>query len=157
MGRSDNAGAVTMNLQGQIQGDFFAQLERDTHGFSRRVAEAHTKRAQVLAAEEAPKLTGLLASTIDTEATTGAAGLGRIIGPTRRYAPYVHGGTGLYGPLRRRIRPKLKRALRWVLAGGQAVFARSTAGQKPNPFLDRAFSRLLAESEKLIDRLWGQF
>lgn len=146
-----------MNLQGQIHGDVFAQIGRDTHVFGRRVVDAHTQRAKVLAAEEAPKLTTALASTIDTQGLSIPDGFGRSVFPTRRYAPYVHEGTGLFGPLRRRIVPKVKRALRWVGKSGQAIFARSTAGQQPNPFLDRAFKRLRAESDRLIDKLWRAF
>lgn len=67
------------------------------------------------------------------------------------YAPFVEFGTGIHGPERRRITPKVKKAMRW--AGGPAgafrltgsvrsgatgagfIFARSTAGMRPHPFL----------------------
>jgi hypothetical protein len=147
-----------MNLQGDLQGQLFTRdIPRDLHQFGRQVVDVHAKRAQVLAKEETPKLSGELARTTDLrKVVDGPDTFVREVVPTRPYAKFVHGGTGLFGPLQRRIVPKFKRALRWV-AGGRVIFARSTAGQRPNPFLDRSFKRLLAESEALIDRLWRAF
>lgn len=144
-----------MNYAGQILGTLLTQeLPRDLHAFGRGLADAHAKRAQLLAQEEAPKLTGALARTTEiVKRGNDQREFIRIVQPTKRYAQYVHEGTGLFGPFQRRITPKFKRAMRWI-AGGQVVFARSTKGQRPNPFLDRAYKRLLVESDALTDRLW---
>lgn len=50
------------------------------------------------------------------------------------YAIYNVKGTGIYGPRGRRITPKHGKYLVFRI-GGQLVFARSVAGQRPNPFL----------------------
>lgn len=144
-----------MNYEGKLLGQLFTQdIPRELHAFGREVADVHAKRAQVLVREEAPKLTGALARTTElTKSGDEQDVFVRTVAPTRPYTEAVHEGTGLYGPFKRRIVPKFKKALRWF-AGGRAIFARSTAGQKPNRFLDRAFTRLLAESDALIDRLW---
>ena len=149
---------MIMRLEGRLLGDLFTrEIPRELHTFAREVIDAHSKRAQVLAKEEAPKLTGALARTIAVTKTASEQDeFVRTVTPTRPYAEAVHEGTGLFGPFRRRIVPKFKRAMRWIGSNGQAVFARSTAGQQPNRFLDRAFKRLLAESDRLIDRLWGK-
>lgn len=54
-----------------------------------------------------------------------------------KYAIYNVKGTGLFGPRGRRITPKNGKVLAFRI-GGQLVFARSTKGQKPNPFLVNA-------------------
>lgn len=59
-------------------------------------------------------------------------------------------GTGVAGPLGRRIVPKSAKMMRWFSwagHGGGPFFARSTAGMKPNPWEEHA----LAEVEPLID------
>jgi hypothetical protein len=61
------------------------------------------------------------------------------IGTSLRYALWVHDGTGLYGPLRRRITPKNARALRFRVKGKSGyVFAKSVRGMKRNQFLKDA-------------------
>jgi hypothetical protein len=141
-----------------IKEDPFDGIANDVVRFGRDVADAHANRARVLARDESPKLTGLLSRTVTVEKEGSAIGdFLRWIAPTRFYAEFVHGGTGLFGPKKRRIVPRVKQALRWIGANGQYVFARSTKGQKANPFMDRAFTRLKAESNRLIDRLWEKF
>ena len=53
------------------------------------------------------------------------------------YALYVHEGTGIYGPKKRKIVPKNAKALRFK-AGGRVIYRRSVKGQKPNRYLKRA-------------------
>lgn len=43
-------------------------------------------------------------------------------------------GTGMYGPKKKRIRPKKKKVLRFTI-DGEVVFARSTKGMKPQDFV----------------------
>ena len=58
-----------------------------------------------------------------------------------KHAKYIHEGTGLYGPKRKRItvRPVTRKALYWV-SGGRKVFARKAVidGIRPDRFLYRA-------------------
>jgi hypothetical protein len=53
------------------------------------------------------------------------------------YALYVALGTGIYGPKKKRIYPKKAQALRFMI-GNKVIFAKSIAGQKPNPYHERA-------------------
>jgi hypothetical protein len=55
------------------------------------------------------------------------------------YAKWVHNGTGIYGPSHEPIRPHAPNKFLHFEVDGKSVFARSVKGQKPNPYLDRAF------------------
>lgn len=66
---------------------------------------------------------------------------GARVGTNQRYARWVHGGTGIYGPRRRPITPTSKQFLRFKPKGSRTyVFARSVKGMKANPFLADALS-----------------
>jgi len=56
---------------------------------------------------------------------------------TAKYTKWVVGGTGLFGPRKKRIFPVKASALRFKI-GGKTVFAKSIAGMKPNPFIEEA-------------------
>lgn len=60
------------------------------------------------------------------------------VGSSLERARWVHDGTGIYGPRRRRITPVTKKALSWRNRTGLRVTVRSTAGMKPNAFLKDA-------------------
>lgn len=61
------------------------------------------------------------------------------IGTPVRYARFVHDGTGLFGPKKRRITPRTKKALRFKPKGSaRFVVRRSVAGMVANPFLKDA-------------------
>ncbi|KKN20730.1 hypothetical protein LCGC14_0932500 [marine sediment metagenome] len=62
------------------------------------------------------------------------------------YATFVHDGTGIHGPVGRRIVPKRASVLvyRWM---GKTWFSKSVAGQKPNPFADRAIAQAETRAE----------
>jgi len=61
------------------------------------------------------------------------------------YAPYVHRGTGIYGPYKKpfKVAPVTRKALHWV-QGGQKFFSKGheVKGQRPQPFLYNAFKTL---------------
>jgi hypothetical protein len=59
------------------------------------------------------------------------------IGSNLKHARWVHDGTGLYGPYKQMITPKVKKVLRWRGSNGY-IFARKTRGMKANPFLENA-------------------
>ena len=89
------------------------------------------------AKKEAPvKSSNLLNSITSNVSTDGKKGEVRATAP---YAEFVYRGTGLYGPYKQLIRPTTKKALFWP--GALHPF-RSTKGQKPNPFFDRALSKI---------------
>lgn len=58
-----------------------------------------------------------------------------VVGTNLYYARWVHDGTGLYGPLKRKIVPRTKKALHWK---GAAHPVKSVKGMKPRPFLAQA-------------------
>lgn len=102
--------------------------------------------------------TGALAAS--HQATVNVYGrlvVGRV-GTTLHYAPYLHGGTGIYGPRGRPIVPVSAKVLRFKpgraigpsLPGkagsspekrGGWVFAQSVKGVPPHPWLVEAFER----------------
>lgn len=65
-------------------------------------------------------------------------------------AKFKEFGTGLFGPNRKRIFPKTKRFMRWIGEDGAVVFARSTRGQRAEPFFFGAPGR----AKRTIDRIW---
>jgi hypothetical protein len=61
------------------------------------------------------------------------------IGTPVWYARLVHNGTGLFGPKKRKITPKAKKALRFKPKGSaQVIIRRSVQGMEANPFLKDA-------------------
>lgn len=59
------------------------------------------------------------------------------------YAKFVHGGTGLYGPKKAKIRAKKARALKTPYG-----FKKSIKGQKANPYLKNAFNEYVKSGLK---------
>lgn len=59
------------------------------------------------------------------------------------YAKFVHNGTGIYGPKKRKITPKKARALKTPYG-----FKKSIKGQKPNPYLENAFNEYVKSGLK---------
>lgn len=66
------------------------------------------------------------------------------------YAPFVHQGTGLYGPRKKRIFPKTKKAL---AIPGWGVF-KSIKGQQPNQFFERAVSARKVEIVMILSDMF---
>lgn len=59
------------------------------------------------------------------------------------YAKFVHNGTGIYGPEKRKITPKKARALKTPYG-----FKKSIKGQKANPYLENAFNEYVKSGLK---------
>ena len=86
------------------------------------------------------------------------------VGTNVKYAPYVEFGTGIYGPEKRPIRPKSRKALAWASKGGDVVLAkganagkrgfirRSIKGMKPRPYLFPA----LEAARSRINTIWQE-
>lgn len=119
-----------------------AELNRTiTNATRRELREAGRQvvnRAKVLA----PVRTGRLRSSIRADPPRIFSLRGSLtVGSDLEYAAMVNDGTRPH-----RIRPRTKRALRFVV-NGQVVFARvvNHPGTKPNPFLDRALREVAAQ------------
>ena len=88
------------------------------------------------------------------------------------YAIAIHEGTGLYGPHNQVIRPKNSKVLVWMKDGsdkptsdegweradkaGLVIRAKSTKGQKPNPFLKKGLRNAKKLGQKIFDKEIGK-
>jgi len=100
----------------------------------------------------APVDQGRLRGSIKVEVDPSPSPQWAKVGTNVFYAPYQEYGTGIYGPKRRRIRPKQAQALRWAVGGGFA-FARSVAGTPGKRYMEKglrgAESRIASLRRKL--------
>jgi len=120
-----------------LPGDFAQGVRRGTLAALLAI-ESH-------AVEQAPHATGNLVNAITSESQEGGGEV--FVSNNAAYAKYVHQGTGIWGPHKTRIRPVHKKALFWP---GAAHPVASVAGQKPNPFMDRAAERAAPEVEEIL-------
>ncbi|MCF8044085.1 MAG: HK97 gp10 family phage protein [Desulfarculaceae bacterium] len=120
-----------------LPSDFEARVQRGTL-FALQLLESY-------AVEEAPHATGNLVNAITIKRNEDGGTV--FVTNDAPYAKYVHQGTGIWGPHKKRIYPKNKKALFWP---GAAHPVRSVAGQKPNPFLDRAADLAAPEIEDFL-------
>lgn len=89
-------------------------------------------RVTAAAKRRCPRRSGRLGGSIRPSMRRDSRGLVGVVGTDVEYALFVHEGTGLYGPRKRRIVPVTKRALYWK---GARHPVRSVRGQRSNPFL----------------------
>lgn len=83
------------------------------------------------AKRECPYDDGTLRQSITTSVEKEDGKLVGYVGTNISYAPYVHEGTGIYSPLGRKQVP-------WKYKDLETGEWRTTKGQKPNPFLQKA-------------------
>lgn len=114
----------------------------------RRGALAALLAIESVAVEEAPHATGNLVNAITVEETRGGGQV--FVSGAAPYGVYVHEGTGIWGPNKKRIRPVNKKALYWP---GAAHPVASVAGQKPNPFMDRAADLARPKVEQIFSEV----
>lgn len=104
-------------------------------------------RAERQSKQEVPVDDGPLQSSIRTDAS---GTLSATVAPHKDYAPFVHDGTGLYGPRKKLITPtkgkvfatKVNPGFGTPNKGGWYIIGKSIKGQKPNPFMDRAYKKV---------------
>ena len=110
---------------------------------------AHEIEAE--AKEVAPKVEGDLARDIQVF-MDNLANLEVSIGNSKliEYAPFVHGGTGLYGPKKKRITPREKKALKTPYGPRKSI-----AGQQAQPYLTDAAASILSSGK--LDRIFDDF
>lgn len=109
---------------------FLSGLKGDIIGAKRAGMTNAVTAIEALAVKKAPVRTSHLANS--ATANVSADGSKGEIRFTAQYAGYVHEGTGIYGPRKKRIVPRSKKALFWP---GAAHPVKSTAGMKGRPFL----------------------
>jgi len=150
------------------------------HAAGRRAMGKIIELARQIAIEKAPGLTGRLKGGrggmggINSRVEDRGKKIYGILGATARdprtghdYAPDVHEGTGLYGPKKKRIFPKKKKVMcwpkvpwtpwpkdkvGWKMARKKFQFAKSTKGQKPQPFLKWGIEAAQQRSKEFFDR-----
>lgn len=144
-----------MSLEFEFNFSGLDSIARDVSAFTRRAGEALGERAKELLIEEEPNRTGVLRETNERILVNVPNGYGEDVEPRAFYAPYVNFGTGEFGPNKERIVPTAAKALRFLIQG-HVVFAKSVAGQKPNPFRDRADLRLNRERDGIIDKAFKE-
>lgn len=85
--------------------------------------------------------TGLLRTSIQVR-LMDTVGVQKVrVGTNRRYARWVHDGTGIYGPQRMPIKPTRAKALKFRAGyggGKKTIYAKSVKGMKKNEFLKDA-------------------
>lgn len=121
--------------------DFLERLAADTGRRTQRGILRATLAAESLVVKEEPYRSGNLRS--GTTSTLDGSGT-KTVGIVRVTAPYgihVHEGTGIFGPRKAPIVPRIKRALAFT-TGGRRIVRRSVKGQRPNPFVTRAANKL---------------
>jgi len=115
---------------------------------SKNIKRALTAAAIIIAegaSNIAPRRTGNLAGSIHVGKISSSGGKFEInvgIDPMEldgsvNYAPFVHNGTGIYGPKKKRIVPRNSKALKIPGVG----YRKSTKGQKAQPFFDDAVEK----------------
>ena len=131
-----------MVTQAQLVGRYRAAQAKDLY---RRGLKVQTRARLLLSGSGAghPKRvdTGHLRSSVQVQLRQVLGSPAVRIGTNVTYSRYVHDGTGLYGPRRRKIRPKRAKALRFKGAryGKRGyIYAHSVKGMKPNHFLEDA-------------------
>ena len=141
-----------MSFEFEINFSGLDSILPDVHAFTRQAGEALGKRGQELMREEEPFRTGVLRETTERVLLNVPRGYGEEVVATAFYALFVARGTGIHFEGGGRIFPEKAKALRFSI-GGRIVFARSIAGQKANPFHERAFVRLDRERNAMIARV----
>jgi hypothetical protein len=142
--------------------------------------------AQIKAEEKAPERTGRLGGRKGGESSihyTVSANGKTIVGTLSAtalnpetgedYAEKVSKGTGLYGPYKARIFPRKAKMLAWMkdgsrnpvtaagwkaaVAAKKVIFARSTRGQKPNPFMEKGMNESWEKAPAVFARIGIEF
>lgn len=108
------------------------------------LVERTTNAVHIAVLREAPVMTGAMIATLnkDIRVAPGRSVRG-IVESDDEAALWVQQGTGLFGPQHRPIVPRRSRVLRWPdrRRGSGFVYAKSVAGQEPNPFMWRGLRR----------------
>lgn len=67
----------------------------------------------------------------------------------KKYAPWIHEGTGIYGKFKRPIRPKTAKVLKFKV-NGKWIAKREVKGVKPNPYLSRALQQSIPSIKSIF-------
>lgn len=129
----------------QVKGTDKLNLEETGREIAKRGLNYTTQDLLRNLIENSPVDTGLLRSW----ALTLNEDLKKEIHTPAVYASWVNDGTGLYGPMKRKITPKNASALKFTYQG-QTVFAKSVKGQRGQKFVEKS----IAATESKLDSLF---
>ncbi|PZM62238.1 tartrate dehydratase [Paenibacillus dendritiformis] len=73
---------------------------------------------------------------------------------TARYGQYLEMGTGLYGPKKRLIKPKTKKALRFPVGNGEFAIVGAVKGMKPRPIIKPTVQRHVSTLRQAVRDVW---
>lgn len=93
-------------------------------------------RAKKAAPVKTSNLVRMITSDVSRDGRVG------IVNAGADYSLYVHEGTGLYGPKKKKITPKTKKALHWA---GARHPVKSVKGMKGRPFFREALDAIDAQ------------
>lgn len=130
MGAAYRIAGVKVKIDPALLGNFIRGADGTLPIFMR----THGTVVQLAAMRDAPGHGRLKASIIKRDFPTLTGYSISIIAATP-YAYWVHEGTGIYGPHGQRIYPRTSTVLAWMGSAGEMIFATSTAGMRPRPFL----------------------
>lgn len=100
-------------------------------------------RVQTAAKKKCPVNHGRLRASIGLRLVLEQITIRVEIGTDVEYAPYVHGGTGLYGPHNMEIFPTHGKLLVFKPKGSsEYIFVQKVRGQRPKPFLTDALKEV---------------
>lgn len=133
-----------MSVQVRLDERVITQSLRTTGGPVGRGLFGVATRVEARAKRKAPVNTGRLRSSIKKRVVNRGGEVQAIVSADVKYAAFVHEGTGIYGPRRRRITPRAGAFLVFTPKGtSDVVFARTVAGIRPNPFLADALREVI--------------
>lgn len=127
--------AVVVSIN--IDGSKLNRLLRSPDGPVAREMLRRGQKVRAAALRRINSRTGALARSIDASIVIANGTAGCKIGTDLFYARFVHDGTGIYGPTRRRIEPRNARALVFSSSSGR-TFSAHSSGQRGTHFLRNA-------------------
>ena len=130
----------------------FAKATKDLLESKRELLRGEGRRYVRIAGDEAPGGPGRTVArgiTFKTFIQGEAVGFRAFAG---RIGRFHDEGTGIYGPMRRLIRPVTARALRFEI-GGEVLFRMWVRGIKPNRFMGRAYRKWIPGARKMLRQI----
>lgn len=125
------------------------KIQSDTPLRLKRGFEVLTSKAADKARETCPRDQGPLRASIDHMVKIVKGEVLGFVFTEKKYGVFVHFGTGIFGPKHSRIYPKRKKVLKFEYKG-RTIFAKSTKGQKPTYFMNKALDFMSTNGEKVL-------
>lgn len=113
-------------------------LEGNFKKFKDEVLEQTSTKGKQILQENTPKDTGAGANAYKIQKSSNQ----HKITNSTEYLPWVNDGTGIYGPMRRRITPKTAKFLHFHWKGRE-WFLKSVRGQRPQKFVEVSMSEIV--------------